>query len=189
MIPKLHQNGEFNFLIECAKACVLCPRMAGSQRVIGRGSGRIDAPIMFVGEAPGRLGADNSAIPFHGDKAGENFESLLGQVGLSRYDCFITNAVLCNPKDDKGNNATPTRTEIANCSRFLRRQIDLVNPKIVVSLGAQALQALRLIEQHEIELADGVRKKWAWYDRMLIPLYHPGQRAMVHRSFFNQLVD
>jgi hypothetical protein len=65
----------------------------------------------------------------------------------------------------------------------------LVDPYLVVTLGAQALQALRLIELHEVELAQGVRRKWRWYGRTLIPLYHPGQRAMIHRSFFSQLAD
>jgi len=56
-------------------------------------------------------------------------------------------------------------------------------------LGAQALNSIRAIEDHEIELATGVRKKWNWYGRVLMPLFHPGQRAMIHRSFFNQLAD
>jgi uracil-DNA glycosylase family 4 len=179
----------FDELARTARRCVACGRMKCSKRVIGHASGRLDAPVMFVGEAPGRLGADASSIPFHGDKAGDNFEGLLEQVGLSRYDCFITNAVLCNPRDDKGNNSTPSREELANCSIFLQRQIDLIQPSIVVTLGAQALQALRLIEPHDLSLAGGVRNKYAWYRRILIPLYHPGQRAMIHRSFFNQLVD
>jgi uracil-DNA glycosylase family 4 len=163
--------------------------MAGSCRVLGLGNGKIDAPIMFVGEAPGRLGADDTALPFHGDRAGENFEQLIAQVGISRYECFITNAVLCNPKDDRGNNATPNREELKNCAAFLRRQIEIVNPQVVVSLGNQALQALSLIESHSITLAAGVRKQWTWHGRILIPLYHPGQRAMLHRSFLNQLAD
>ena len=113
----------------------------------------LDSPIFIIGEAPGRLGADVSAIPFHGDKSGDNFERLLEQVGLSRHDCFITNAALCNPKGDNGNNATPTRAELQNCSGFLKRQIDLVDPPIVATLGAQALAALRSIEDHDIDLA------------------------------------
>lgn len=180
---------DFVSLIDEAKACVLCSRMSTSTRVIGPASGALDSPIFIVGEAPGRLGADLSAIPFHGDQAGNNFESLLEQVGLSRRDCFITNAAVCNPKDERGNNATPTRKELQNCSTFLKRQIDLVGPIIVATLGTQALASLRSIEDHSIELSSGVRKKWKWYGRVLVPLYHPGQRAMVHRSFHNQLAD
>src|SRR5437773_2381420 len=87
MTPQSQRAVEFECLVNEAKGCVDCTRMNSSQRVIGHASGRIDAPIMFIGEAPGRLGADSSAIPFHGDKAGDNFESLIEQVGLSRYDC------------------------------------------------------------------------------------------------------
>lgn len=183
------KDGLFDELVCEAKTCRQCKRMDDSIRVIGAGSGRIDAPVMIVGEAPGRLGADASAIPFHGDKAGENFEILLEQVGLTRHDCFVTNAVLCNPKDEKGNNATPTRVEVENCAKFLKSQIEIVDPKIVVTLGAQSLNALKLIQQHEITLAEGVRKSWNWNGRILIPMYHPGQRAMMHRSFLNQLAD
>jgi uracil-DNA glycosylase family 4 len=163
--------------------------MNDSVRVIGPASGLIESEILIIGEAPGRLGADASAIPFHGDRAGDNFESLLEQVGLSRRDCFITNAALCNPRDAKGNNSTPTKAELQNCSAFLKRQIDLVDPKIVVTLGAQALNAIKSIENHDIELSTAIRKSWKWYGRTLIALYHPGQRAMIHRSFFNQLAD
>jgi hypothetical protein len=96
---------------------------------------------------------------------------------------------LCNPKDQHGNNATPTKTELENCSGYLKRQLAIVNPAIVVTLGNQALQALKLIEPHTLELSKSVRHSWAWYNRSLIPLYHPGQRAMMHRSFLNQLAD
>lgn len=189
MILNRKKEADFAALTREVKACVRCPRMNDSVRVIGAASGSIDSPILIIGEAPGRLGADASAIPFHGDKAGDNFESLLEQVGLSRHDCFITNAALCNPKDESGNNSTPSKIELQNCSGYLKRQIDLVNPKIVVTLGAQALNAIRSIEDHEIQLSSAIRKTWNWYGRTLIALYHPGQRAMIHRSFFNQLTD
>jgi uracil-DNA glycosylase family 4 len=163
--------------------------MAGSARVIGSGCGPLTAPLMFIGEAPGRLGADDSHLPFHGDKSGHNFESLMDQVGLSRYDVFVTNAVLCNPKDDHGNNATPTADEIRNCTDHLREQLRIVNPRIVVTLGATALRGTEVLEPHSLSLRDAVRTATQWGGRLLIPLYHPGQRAMIHRSFANQLSD
>lgn len=153
------QADAFDVLVSDVKKCTRCSRMTDSCRVLGRASGKLSTQLMFIGEAPGRLGADETAIPFHGDRAGENFERLIDQVGISRYDFFITNAVLCNPKDENGNNATPTKQEVTNCAGFLKRQLELVNPKIVVTLGNQALQALRLIEDHAVELASGVRRK------------------------------
>lgn len=171
------------------RGCQRCPRMQASARVLSRGAGLIDAPVMFIGEAPGRLGADSSEIPFHGDKAGENFEELLSFAGLTRHDIFVTNAVLCNPKDEKGNNSTPNRSEIENCATYLRRQIDVVNPDLVVTLGGVALRSAGLVAEHGLTLAGSVRSAIDWYGRTLIPLYHPGQRAMIQRMFLEQVED
>lgn len=179
----------FDSLVERVKSCVVCERMCSSRRVLNRGCGPLDADILVVGEAPGRLGADASELPFHGDKAGHNFEQLLEFAGLGRANVFITNAVLCNPKDERGNNSTPTTKEVTACASFLRDQIDLVNPKIVVTLGAIALRSAGHIEEHGFSLSNGVRTSINWYGRELIPLYHPGQRAMIHRSFANQAAD
>jgi uracil-DNA glycosylase family 4 len=180
---------KFLDLVVRVQACRKCPRMNGSARVLGPGCGPLDATAVFVGEAPGRLGADGSHLPFHGDKSGHNFESLIEQVGISRYHVFVTNAVLCNPKDDAGNNATPTTTEIANCAGFLKEQLEVLDPKVVVTLGAVALKSCALVQPHALTLKTGVRTANEWNGRRLIPAYHPGQRAMVHRSFANQLAD
>ena len=170
-------------------ACNKCARMCTSKRILGRSSGSLTADILFVGEAPGRLGADGSGIPFHGDQSGHNFEALLAFAGLNRSDIFVTNAVLCNPKDDNGNNSTPTQEEIANCASFLRKQIEVVKPKIVVTLGATGLAVLKQISPHTFTLKSHVRTRNVWFDRILIPLYHPGQRAMMTRSMANQRSD
>lgn len=183
------QRDCFATLVKEVASCARCKRMACSARILSLASGRLTAPIMFVGEAPGRLGADDTGIPFHGDKAGFNFEDLLGYAGISRADVFITNAVLCNPRDEDGNNSTPSTEEVMNCSTFLRRQIDLVKPKIVATLGATALEATRYIELHRLTLKEAVRTAVRWNERLLVPLYHPGQRAMVHRSMANQRQD
>lgn len=182
-------NAEFDLLCEQVHYCTLCPRMDGSARVLSRAAGPLAASLMFVGEAPGRLGADSSGIPFHGDKAGHNFEELLAYAGLRRADLFITNSVLCNPKDHLGNNATPMSSEVRNCSAFLRTQIELVRPQIVAPLGSTALNALREISDHSLSLQRDVRTASRWFGRIIVPLYHPGQRAMVHRSMANQRAD
>jgi uracil-DNA glycosylase family 4 len=179
----------FGALVHDVSNCTLCDRMCGSARVLNFSVGNLQAELFFIGEAPGRLGADETHVPFHGDTAGKNFEDLLDFAGLSRNDIFVTNAVLCNPKDSEGNNATPTPLEVLNCRDHLRRQIDLINPKIVVTLGSTALKAVAGIEPHEFTLAESVRTVHDWYGRRLIALYHPGQRAMAHRSFANQRSD
>lgn len=186
---ELNRERKFLDLVARVHACRKCPRMNDSARVLGMGCGSLNANVVFVGEAPGRLGADGSHLPFHGDKSGHNFESLIEQVGISRYKVFVTNAVLCNPKDKSGNNSTPSSTEVSNCAPFLREQLEILDPDIVVSLGAVALKAFSLIEPHKFSLKTSVRTSNYWFGRKLIPIYHPGQRAMVHRSFANQLSD
>lgn len=186
---RLATETDFATLVTDVRNCQRCARMSCSQRVLDGSVGPISAKLMFVGEAPGRLGADTSGIPFHGDTAGANFEGLLEGAGLSRYDCLVTNAVLCNPKDERGNNATPKPAEVRNCSDYLRRQIEIFQPAIVVSLGGTALRALSFVEEHKLSLEMDVRTSNPWFGRSLIPLYHPGQRAMIHRSYANQRSD
>ena len=189
MMEAPSKHSKFGTLIEEVQSCMKCQRMCGSARVLNYSAGNLNAELFFIGEAPGRLGADETEVPFHGDTSGRNFEDLLAFAGISRNDIYVTNAVLCNPKDADGNNSTPTATEAANCHPFLRRQIELVNPKIVVPLGNTALRALSGIELHGLTLSQNVRTINTWFDRSVIPLYHPGQRAMIHRSFANQRSD
>lgn len=189
MPMELQAYTEFDDLIAHVQACVLCPEMQGCARVLSWANGNHDAKIMFVGEAPGRLGGDRTNVPFHGDKAGDNFEHLIDLAGLTRREIFVTNAVLCNPRDQHGNNAPPSKSALRNCSANLGRQIDAIDPAIVVTLGAAAMEATRLIENHSLTLSTGVRTAQRWNGRVLIPLYHPGARAMVHRNFAAQTAD
>ena len=92
---------KFEMLVEIANRGNLCERMYGRTRVLSEKNGNIDSKVIFIGEAPGRLGADRTGIPFYGDQAGKNFEWLLQFAGVTRQQVFITNAVLCNPRDEK----------------------------------------------------------------------------------------
>src|SRR5690348_992986 len=114
MLPLRSES--FDRLIGEVQSCDRCPSMEGCTRVLSWANGPAGAPVMFVGEAPGRLGADRTAVPFHGDKAGDNFELLLRLAKLSRRDVFVTNAVLCNPRDEDGNNAPPSKSVLRNCA-------------------------------------------------------------------------
>lgn len=176
-------------LIDAVQSCRRCQSMVGCVRVLSEANGPFSAKVMFVGEAPGRLGADRTAVPFHGDKAGDNFEALLALSGLNRRDVFVTNAVLCNPRDEKGNNAPPSRQNLVNCADNLKAQIDVIKPSLVITLGAAALEATRLIESHALTLSNDVRTSRNWFGRVLAPLYHPGARAMIHRGFAMQTAD
>jgi uracil-DNA glycosylase family 4 len=157
--------------------------------VLSSANGSLDSKVLFVAEAPGRLGADRTGIPLCGDRTGDNFELLLANIGWRRQDVFITNAVLCNPKQENGNNATPTAEEIGNCSAYLEMVVALVSPDVVVTLGATALTALDLLMPHGIELRQGVAQLVPWRGTRMFPLYHPGPRAVVHRPLAKQRSD
>jgi len=176
-------------LVADVAACRICPRMEGRSRVLGAANGNQGAQMLFVAEAPGRLGADVSGIPLYGDQTGHNFQALLDHAGIQRHDIFITNALLCNPRDDFGRNGTPTRREICNCANHLCRTIEIVQPRLVVALGNVALRALDVIEPHSASLATDVGRCLEWNSRLLIPLYHPGPRARLHRSLAAQQAD
>ncbi len=176
-------------LISRAKECRLCPRMANSRRVLTAANGPLNARVLFVGEAPGRLGAEKTGIPFWGDRSGERFEQLLAAMKWNRTDVFITNAVICNPRDAAGNNDVPTRVELSNCSQLLKSTIDVLNPRTVIAMGNVALESLRSICHHTLLLREAAGRAFPWYGRTLGVLYHPGPRSAVHRNWERQIRD
>jgi uracil-DNA glycosylase family 4 len=188
-MQKNETNNAFFQLFEQVQSCRLCPRMEGRRRVLGPANGNQDAQALFIAEAPGRLGGDRSGIPLLQDQTGRNFTALLQAAGLTREEIFITNAVLCNPRDEFGRNAPPTTREICNCSTHLRQTIELISPRCIIALGQVALKALHLMAPHEVKLARDVGRPIEWQDRWLIPLYHPGPRAQLHRPFETQRED
>jgi uracil-DNA glycosylase family 4 len=169
--------------------CTLCSRMCHRNKVLTADNGGLQSQVMFVAEAPGRLGADKTGVPLHGDASGLMFESLLAGIGWARSDVFVTNAVLCNPRDDAGNNDRPTRDEIQNCAAYLEMTINLVDPEVIVPMGAVALEALDSVRCHDIVLRNDVARMKAWSARAVFPLYHPGPRARIHRSAIRQRAD
>jgi uracil-DNA glycosylase len=162
-----------------AAACVRCPAMCERAAVLSELNGPADARIMFIGEAPGRKGADRTRVPFSGDQSGRNFDRFLDSIGFARAKIFITSAALCNPRSASGANRRPGSTEIRNCSDFLARTIDLVQPSIIVTLGTVALEALKLIHYHEFTLKNDAARIRRWNDRLLIPLYHPSPQVLI----------
>lgn len=163
--------------------------MKCSRRVLTQLNGNWNAHVMFIAEAPGRLGAEVTGVPLFGDRTGDRFEELLKVMGWSRSAVFITNAVLCNPRDGNGNNDRPTAKEIRSCSKLLERTIEAVNPQLVVALGRVALEALAAIASHECDLRSSVGEVVVWHQRHLGVLYHPGPRTVIHRPWDKQVKD
>jgi uracil-DNA glycosylase len=174
-----------------AASCRRCEAaVRGRRAVLSERNGDVRARVLVVGEAPGRQGGDRTRVPFSGDQSGRNFQRYIDSIGLPRADLFITNAALCNPRAASGANRRPTAREIANCSDFLRRQIELVAPRVVVTLGAVALAALGRVHAHGLTLKDSAGTVAEWAGRLLVPLYHPSPQVLAsRRREHEQLAD
>jgi uracil-DNA glycosylase family 4 len=118
-----------------ASGCVRCPLHQGRTKVVF-GSGNANADLMFVGEAPG-MHEDLQGLPFVG-RAGKLLDQLLEEVGLRRSDVFITNVLLCRPPG----NRDPQLDEIETCKPYLHRKIELIEPKVICTLGNFATKLL-----------------------------------------------
>ncbi len=168
---------DFNFLCVEAQGCRVCPELADKTAVLSDLNGSLTPKVFFVAEAPGRQGGDRTRRPFYGDKSGDNLQQLLDSVSLSRDEIFITNSVMCSPRTATDANRKPTRSEIRNCSSFLRRQIELIDPAIVATLGSVALDAVKAIENHAFTLKTHAGTINEWNGRKLVPLYHPSPQV------------
>jgi len=120
-----------------AKSCQRCPELAATRKTVVFGAGNADADLMFVGEAPG-ASEDEQGVPFVG-RAGKLLETLLGEVGLQRSDVFIANTLKCRPPG----NRDPLPIEIDNCQEYLLRQVELIQPTVICTLGNFSTKLLR----------------------------------------------
>lgn len=169
---------EFQILAHEARACRICPNLADKTAVLSELNGSLKPKVFFIGEAPGRAGADRTRRPFYGDKSGDNFQRLLDSIGLDRGDIFITSAVMCSPRSATDANRKPTVTEIKNCSSYLKRTIELIKPQLIATLGGVALEALSRIAYHEFKLKSHAGKALNWNGTKLVPLYHPSPQVV-----------
>src|SRR6266550_6485730 len=190
MAARESKQAQFREIVAEAAQCTRCPAMCERTAFLSVLNGSIAARIMFIGEAPGRKGADRTRKPFAGDQSGKNFDRFLASIGLSRAHLFITSAALCNPRTDSGANRKPGKTELTNCSDFLRRTIEIIDPVVVVTLGSVALDALKLIQPHDLNLKESAAKVQSWDGRVLVPIYHPSPQVLAsHRREAEQLRD
>jgi DNA polymerase len=151
-------------------ACVKCAHLASSRKNVVFGVGSIDAQLMFVGEAPG-ADEDQQGEPFVG-KAGQLLTKIIQTMGLQRGDVYIANILKCRPDtpDQSAGNRKPTPEEMQTCIPYLHEQIDLIRPKVLVALGATAVEGL-------LGKTVGITKlrgNWQTYRGIpLMPTYHP----------------
>jgi DNA polymerase len=120
-----------------ARGCVRCPELAATRKTVVFGAGNANADLMFVGEAPG-ASEDEQGVPFVG-RAGKLLETLLKEIGMERNDVFIANVLKCRPPG----NRDPLSVEIENCREYLYRQVELIQPRVICSLGNFSTKLLR----------------------------------------------
>lgn len=157
-------------LREAALACVKCPHLAKSRTQVVFGVGNPKAKLMFVGEAPG-ADEDLQGEPFVG-RAGQLLTKIIQAMGFSREDVYIGNVLKCRPDMPKGatGNRKPRPEEMNTCLPWLEKQIELIQPKVMVALGATALEGLL----GETKPVSGMRGKWLDFRGIpVMATYHP----------------
>jgi len=145
------------------QGCTEC-RLSKGRRKVVFGEGSASSGLMFIGEGPGSE-EDRSGRPFVG-QAGQLLDGMIQALGLSRESVYIANVVKCRPPG----NRDPEDNEMAACAPFLDRQIDLLEPRVIVALGRIAAQRLLATSKP----ISALRGKWAAYRGIpLLPTFHP----------------
>lgn len=164
------KDAEMARIRERALACVKCPHLAKSRRNVVFGVGTIHTELMFVGEAPG-MDEDQQGEPFVG-KAGQLLTKIIQTMGLDRDKVYIANVLKCRPDTpgQRTGNRKPTLDEMNTCKPYLLAQISVIRPKVIVALGATAVEGL-------LGKTFGIMKlrgNWQDFNGVpLMPTYHP----------------
>ncbi len=144
--------------------CTACPLHRSRTHTVP-GEGAVDAEIMFIGEGPGQR-EDQLGRPFVGP-SGDLLEEWLAEIGHTRDQVFIANVVKCRPPS----NRDPEPTEIAACAQYLERQIEIVQPKLIATLGRHSMNMF--FPGAKITRIHGIRGVKRAGNRVLLPLFHP----------------
>src|SRR5947208_11256176 len=155
---------------ERVRSCTKCEHLACSRTQTVFGVGNPDADLMFIGEAPG-VDEDQQGEPFVG-RAGQLLTKIIKAMNFAREDVYIANILKCRPDMPSGSfgNRAPTPTEMQTCRPYLVEQIDVIQPKVLVALGAVAVEGLLGVRGTMREL----RGRWHAYNGIpLMITYHP----------------
>jgi uracil-DNA glycosylase len=146
-----------------ASTCTKCRLAAGRTQVVF-GVGNPEADVMFIGEGPG-YHEDKQGEPFVG-AAGQLLTRMLGEIGLRRQDAYIANVIKCRPPG----NRDPLPDEIESCSPYLQGQIDLIDPRVIVTLGNFAT---RFVLDRPVSISRVRGQRFPIGGRVVIPTFHP----------------
>jgi uracil-DNA glycosylase family 4 len=156
----------------------VCPDLAQGAKQLVFGDGNPDTEVVFIGEAPGK-NEDEQGIPFVG-AAGRFLEEMLSLIGMKRSDIYITNIVKYRPPE----NRDPYPDEKAAFLPFLRSQLEVIKPKLVVTLGRHSMDSL--LPGLQISKVHGQPKRYK--DQVYLPLFHPAA-ALYNGSMRQTLID
>ncbi len=166
MDAKKYKQQLLNKLYAPYQKCLECPLGFLGRINVVFGEGNPDADFMFIGEAPGK-DEDIQGRPFVG-RSGQLLNKVLELIGMQRPNLFITNIVKCRPPG----NRKPTPEESNTCKKLLlKKQIKIISPKIICTLGAASLQAL--LEDYTIKISKVRGKLTSWENIPVLPTYHP----------------
>jgi DNA polymerase len=170
-LPLDQRTAKLNALNEGGvKVCTKC-RLHEARKNTVFGEGALNASLMFIGEGPGET-EDDTGRPFVG-RAGQLLTKMIQAMGLTREQVYIANVVKCRPPG----NRTPTADEVATCTSYLLQQIEVIRPKVIVTLGLPATQYMLGVDRPMREL----RGVWHdWNGIKIMPTYHP---SYVLRSY------
>lgn len=153
---------QLDSLADMVRECTRC-RLCQTRTHAVPGEGPVDSRIMFIGEGPG-ANEDQTGRPFVG-AAGQLLERLLATIGLTREDVYIANVVKCRPPG----NRNPESDEIEACKPYLGRQLKIIDPSIIVTLGRFAME--RWLPDKKISRVHG--QSFRYGSRLIVPLFHP----------------
>ncbi len=163
-------------LHEEVRRCTRCPLHKGRTQAVP-GAGPVTAEIMFIGEAPG-FHEDQQGIPFVG-AAGKLLNQMLEKAGIARESIYITNVIKCRPPG----NRDPKPEEVEACRGYLERQIEIINPKVIVTLGRYSMA--RAFPNEKISRIHGQPRRVD--GRIYFPMYHPA--AALHQPSLRRVVE
>ena len=167
---------EFDELVQKITTCTLCSLSEKRTNAVP-GEGDRGADIMFIGEGPGFY-EDRDGRPFVGP-AGKFLDELLGTIGLRREDVYITNMIKCRAP----NNRDPLPVEIDACRPYLDKQLEMISPKVLVTLGRFSFG--KFFPTEPISKARGKPRRWM--DLTLYPMYHPA--AALHNPRLREVIE
>jgi DNA polymerase len=178
-MAKTNQQAQLDQLKEEIIKSKICPKLANGATQLVFGDGKPNAKVVFIGEAPGK-NEDEQGLPFVG-AAGKFLNEMLESIGMKRADVYITNIVKYRPPG----NRDPLPDEKAVFLPFLKKQLAIINPKLIVTLGRHSMESL-LPPGLRISQVHGQPKRYG--GQVYLPLFHPAA-ALYNGGMRQQLMD